>query len=62
LWRKGINIFCISFFNVINLSSINEKGVDTRRKKGGFSLILKSLHWNVKEGAAEKKLKREQRE
>jgi hypothetical protein len=21
----------------------------TRRKKGGFSLILKSLHWNVKE-------------
>jgi hypothetical protein len=30
LWRKGINIFCISFLfiNVINLSSINEKGVD----------------------------------
>jgi hypothetical protein len=24
-------------------------GGKTRRKKGGFYLILKSLHWNVKE-------------
>jgi hypothetical protein len=24
-------------------------GGKTRRKKGGFSLILKNLHWNVKE-------------
>jgi len=40
LWRKGINIFCISFLfiNVINLSSINEKGIDP-------SSYAKSVSW-----------------
>jgi hypothetical protein len=40
LWRKGINIFCISFLfiNVISLSSINEKGVDP-------SSYAKSVSW-----------------